>query len=98
MYTQVLEGLKAETRAADQAHTEAVAAARRGESQLWQEQLQKAKAASQEQVSPCPCLHNLLMPLACTKSKTLQVGGLVRDNDGGWSSASGHAFTACAHL
>lgn len=69
MYTQVLGLLRAEIRAADQAHAEAVAAARQGESQLWQERLQKAEAASQQQVCPCSCLHSLLMPLACKKAK-----------------------------
>lgn len=51
---QVLEGLRAEASAADQAHTQAVAAARQGESQLWQERLQQAEAAAHQQV--CGCL------------------------------------------
>ncbi|CAL5221203.1 g3352 [Coccomyxa viridis] len=49
-WRQVLEGLRAEASAADQAHTQAVAAARQGESQLWQERLQQAEAAAHQQV------------------------------------------------
>ena len=52
--TQVLEGLRAEAMAADQAHTQAVAAARQEESQLWQERLRQAEAAAQQQVREAP--------------------------------------------
>ena len=47
----MLEELRAEARAADQAHTQAVAAARQAEAQLWQERLQQAEAAAHQQVS-----------------------------------------------
>lgn len=48
--TQVLEGLRAEARAAEQAHMEAVAAARSGEAQLWQQRLQEADVAAQKRL------------------------------------------------
>ena len=50
MTTQVLEALRAEARTAEQAHMEAVAAAKTGEAQLWRQRLQHAEAASQQQV------------------------------------------------
>ena len=91
MCTQVLEGLRAEIRAADLAHTEAVAGARQGESQVWQERLQRATAASQEQVSPYSCLA-ISSCLWLVKRQDSQMEGLVRHDDGGWSSALGHAL------
>ena len=48
--TQVLESLRSDARAADQAHSEAVAAARAGEAQLWRQRLQQAESAAQQQV------------------------------------------------
>ena len=50
MTTQVLEALRAEARMAEQAHMDALAAAKAGEAQLWQQRLQHAEAASQQQV------------------------------------------------
>ena len=50
----MLEALRAEATAADQAHTQAVAAARQGELQLWQARLQQAEATAQQQVCEAP--------------------------------------------
>ena len=46
----MLEALRAEARTAEQVHMEALAAARAGEAQLWQQRLQHAEAALQQQV------------------------------------------------
>ncbi len=47
---QVLESLRSDARAAEQAHSEAVAAARAGEARAWQQRLQQAESAAQQQV------------------------------------------------
>ena len=50
----MLEALRAEARTAEQAHMDALAAAKTGEAQLWQQRLQHAEAASQQQVRQKP--------------------------------------------
>lgn len=79
--TQVLESLRSDARAADQAHSEAVAAARAGEAQQWQQRLQQAESAAQQQV-----------PLSSPKSQIGQLLGKP-DKQGGrrWCELFTHA-------
>ncbi len=60
MTVQVLEALRAEARTAEQAHMDALAAAKTGEAQLWQQRLQHAEAASQQQVWQKPPVQHTL--------------------------------------